>query len=333
MISFSKCSQKLQLKIVDLFSKYFSKFTKNFEKFFDSGIDFQQNNAKKWRNLFKIYIFSMEWLTENVINFYKNKTKEIKKGRRRQKGVAPPQKKQKEKQTKKKKLFEDNNQLNSDQEDDYDPKDINNRINEKLKIILSSLENICLFPLKELFKNKIIDDEVISLMIKICFDILEVGTETKDTKNKTAIFKVLQSIISHFQSNTDIQLVMVRLTTKIVNLIYNQEDIVTPLSEFIVQCLNSDSNLNRMAIDIIQEVSKTVFEDNSIEGQGLRNVAKFLIFLSENSPKILKSRTHSVIAFRAAWQAASSRLLRTSFRLSSCCLRTAVLSTSRISIG
>ena len=66
-------------------------------------------------------------------------------------------------------------------------------------------------------------------MIKICFDILEIGTETKDTKNKALIFKVLQSVISHFQSNTDIQLVMVRLTTKIVNLIYNQEDLVTPL--------------------------------------------------------------------------------------------------------
>ena len=74
---------------------------------------------------------------------------------------------------------------------------------------------------------------------------------------------------------------MVRLTTKIVNLIYNQEDLVTPLSEFIVQCLSGESNLNKMAIDIIQEVSKTVFEDNSMENQGLKNVAKFLTFLSE----------------------------------------------------
>ena len=97
-------------------------------------------------------------------------------------------------------------------------------------------------------------------MIKICFDILEIGTETKDSKNKSLIFKVLQSVISHFQSNTDIQLVMVRLTTKIVNLIYNREDLVAPLSEFIVQCLSGENNLNRMAIDIIQEVSKTVLK-------------------------------------------------------------------------
>ena len=296
MISFSKCSQKLKLKILEIFSKFFVKFTSNFEKFFENGIDYQQNNSKEWRNIFKMYIFSIEWLTENILQFFKNKAKEIKKGRRRQKGLAPA-KKQKEKQTKKKKLLEDNNQLSSDPEDANDPKELNGRINEKLKIVLGCLENICLFPLKELFKNKIIDDEVISLMIKICFDILEIGTETKDTKNKALIFKILQSIISHFQSNTDIQLVMVRLTTKIVNLIYNQEDLVTPLSEFIVQCLSGESNLNRMAIDIIQEVSKTVFEDNSMESQGLRNVAKFLIFLSERSSKIIYNNITTLLQF------------------------------------
>ena len=297
MISFSKCSPKLKMKILEILSKYFSKFTKEFEKFFDNGLDFQQNNSKKWRNVFKIFIFSIEWLTENILLFFKNKAKDIKKGRRRQKGAAQPTKKAKEKNTKQKnKLLEDNNQLSSDNEEG-DPKEVNNKINDKLKHILSSLENICLQPLKELFKNKIIEDECISLMIKINFDALEIGTETKDTKNKSLIFKVLQSIISHFQTNTNIELVMVRLTTKIVNLIYSQEDLVTPLSEFIVQCLSGESNLNRMAIDIIQEVSKTVFEDNSMEGQGIRNVAKFLIFLSERASKIIYNNITTLLQF------------------------------------
>ena len=298
MTSFTKCSQKLKLKILDLFSKYFNTFTSNFEKFFDNGIEYLQNNSKKWRNTYKIYIFSMDWLTENILGFYKNKAKEIKKGRRRQKRLAPGAKKQKDKTTKqRKKLLEDNNQLSSEPEDASDQKEVNGRINEKLKLVLDCLESICLFPIKELFKNKIIDDEVISLMIKICFDILEIGTETKDSKNKSLIFKVLQSVISHFQSNTDIQLVMVRLTTKIVNLIYNQEDLVTPLSEFIVQCLSGESNLNKMAIDIIQEVSKTVFQDNSMESQGLRNVAKFLIFLSERASKIIYNNITTLLQF------------------------------------
>ena len=296
MTSFPKCSQKLKIKILDILSKYFSKFTTNFEKFFENGIDYQQNNSKKWRNAFKIYLFSVDWLTENILHYYKNRAKEIKKGRRRQKGLAPI-KKQKEKNTKQKKKLLEDNQLSSDAEDVSDPKEYNNRVNDKLKLILACLENICLFPLKELFKNKIIEDEVISIMIKICFDILETATETKDTKNKVLIFKVLQSIISHFQSNTNIQVVLIKLTTTIVNLIYGQEDLVTPLSEFIVQCLSGESNLNRMAIDIIQEVSKTVFEDNSFESQGLRNVAKFLIFLSERSSKIIYNNITTLLQF------------------------------------
>jgi len=296
MTSFPKCSQKLKIKILDTLSKYFSKFTTNFEKFFENGIDYQQNNSKKWRNAYKIYLFSVDWLTENILHYYKNRAKEIKKGRRRQKGLAPV-KKQKEKNTKQKKKLLEDNQLSSDAEDVSDPKEYNNRVNDKLKLILACLENICLFPLKELFKNKIIEDEVISIMIKICFDILETATETKDTKNKVLIFKVLQSIISHFQSNTNIQVVLIKLTTTIVNLIYGQEDLVTPLSEFIVQCLSGESNLNRMAIDIIQEVSKTVFEDNSFESQGLRNVAKFLIFLSERSSKIIYNNITTLLQF------------------------------------
>ena len=134
------------------------------EKFFDNGIDYLINNSKNWRNTYKIYIFSIDWLIENILTFYKNKAKEIKKGRRRQKGLPAGAKKQKEKTTKqRKKLLEDNNQLSSEPEDAADPKEINGRINEKLKLILDCLESICLFPLKELFKNKIIDDEVISL--------------------------------------------------------------------------------------------------------------------------------------------------------------------------
>ena len=57
--------------------------------------------------------------------------------------------------------------MDSEGDNEIDPKEVNNKVNDKLKIILGCLENICLFPLKEIFKNKIIDDVVISLMIKI----------------------------------------------------------------------------------------------------------------------------------------------------------------------
>ena len=292
MNSFSKCNKKLKLKILDVFVKYFKKFEAGFENYFEQNLDYQQNYAKDWRNVFKLYIFSIDWLTENILTYHKTKAKEIKKGRRRKKGEA---KKHKDKLSKQQKNMLDDNQLNSD--DETDPRELNGRINDKLNSILVCIDNICNLQIKDLFKNKIIDDEIISLMIKICFDILEIATETRDLKNKATIFKTLQSIISHFQSNTNIQLVMVKLTTKIVNLIYNQEELVMSLSEFIVQCLSSENNLNKMAIDIIQEVSKTVFEENSMESQGLKNVGKFLIFLSERSAKTINSNISSLLQF------------------------------------
>ena len=105
MSSFSKCSEKLRYKMLDIFTKYFTKFTLNFEKFFENGIDFQQNNSKKWRNNFKMYLFSIDWLTENILAVYKNRDKKKKKGRRRQKGGQAQAKKPKEKGGKQKKNF------------------------------------------------------------------------------------------------------------------------------------------------------------------------------------------------------------------------------------
>jgi len=79
MMSYNRCPQKIKLKILDLFTKYFIRFSGNFEKFFEKCIDFMQNNSKKWRNSFKMYIFSIEWLIENILLLIKNRTKEIKK--------------------------------------------------------------------------------------------------------------------------------------------------------------------------------------------------------------------------------------------------------------
>ena len=45
--------------------------------------------------------------------------------------------------------------------------------------------------------------------------------------------------------------------------------------------------MNHIAIDIVQEVSKIVLEDNSFESQGLRNAAKFCKFLRKRYSKII----------------------------------------------
>ena len=52
-----------------------------------------------------------------------------------------------------------------------------------------------------------------------------------------------------------------------------------------------------MAINIKQEVSKTVLEENSFESQGLRNVAKFVIVLSERTFKIIYNNITTLLPF------------------------------------
>ena len=52
---------------------------------------------------------------------------------------------------------------------------------------------------------------------------------------------------------------------------------------FVFLAIKGDSSLNKMAVDIIHEVSKTVFEDTNMDSQGLKNVGKFI---ARRSPKL-----------------------------------------------
>ena len=307
LYNYNRSSQNLKKKIIESFSRFFKKFSKEFEEFFEKSTEQQQLYQNTWRNSFKVYIFTMDWVVENIINSLKGQVKEIKKGRRKVKGSVNSTNDNnniKGKQSKKSKRKKpDNNKAlyNSDDEDlnnneKIDPKEFNNIINKNIISILYSIQNIinhC--EIKNLFKNKIIDDEIVNKLIKICFDSLEISIEIKILDNKNLIFETLQSIISKYQSNTNIQLVLLKLTTKIVNLIYSQEQLVTPLGDLIVFCINGESNLNKMAVDIIHEVSKTVFEDKNMDSQGLRNVGNFLVLLSKKSSKTLYNNITSLL--------------------------------------
>ena len=178
---------------------------------------------------------------------------------------------------------------------DSDDESKNDNIPTKIESVLKSINTIIATNIKVLFRNKIIEDDVITLLIKICFDSLEISIETKTLQNKDTIFSILQQLIVKFQSNTNIQLILLKLTTKIVNLIYSQEQLVSSLSEFIVLAIKGDSSLNKMAVDIIHEVSKTVFEDTNMDSQGLKNVGKFLVILSEKTAKTMYNNITSLI--------------------------------------
>ena len=264
-----------------------------------------------WRNMLKIYIFFTEWLVEIYLNMTKNKKKEIKKARRKIKGDSNVNYENKENQRSKsktstvsKKKIGLGSRLDSAKDEKFRDKDGNDEGDNSKTIssfnpenILKSLMKIVTSNLKILFRNKIIEEDLINSMIKICFDILEISNENKN-KNvalKEKIFEILQILITKYQANVNVQIILIKLTTKIVNLIYNQESLVNYLADFVVLAINGDSNMNKLAIDIIHEMSKTIFEDDNFDSQGLKNVGKFMVILSEKSPKTIYNNISSLL--------------------------------------
>ena len=258
-----------------------------------------QLSQNSWRTGLKIFVFYCEWLIENYLNDLKGKKKEIKKTRRK------PVKENKEiginniKDTKKKagtsvSKKKNNNFLDSatktDLKNDKEKTTYQFNLDNILKIILRIVQ----LNIKIIFKNKLIDEDFLNSLIKICFDSLEVMNTNKQNFGKDKIFEILQIIVTKYQN---IQILLIKLTTKIVNLVYNQESLVNNLSDFVFLAINGgDSNMNKLAVDIIHEMSKTIFEDENQDSQGLRNVGRFLVNLSEKSPKTIYNNISSLIS-------------------------------------
>jgi len=256
-----------------------------------------QYNQNVSRTGLKILVFYCEWLLENHLNDLKGKKKEIKKTRKR---VLKDNKdnsnltKRKGNTSVSKKKNQITNFMDSNKNEDNGHKENNNQnyyfnLESLLKIVLKIVQ----MNIKLIFKNKLIDEDFLNSLIKICFDSLEILNENKLSTGYDKIFEILQIIVTKYQN---IQILLIKLTTKIVNLVYNQENLVNNLSEFVFLAINGqDSNMNKLAVDIVQEMSKTIFENENSDSQGLKNVGKFLVNLSERSPKIMYSNISTLI--------------------------------------
>jgi len=254
-----------------------------------------------WRNMLKIFIFFTEWLVEIYLNRFKTKKKEIKKARRKFRGDNNPNNDKENQRSKSKNSTMSKQKIGSlldsaKEEKNNQSKDLNDESSKiNAENFLKCLTRIATSNIKFLFKNKIIEDDLMNSMIKICFDILEISNENKSVQNKEKIFETLQILITKYQSNQNIHIILIKLTTKIVNLIYCQESLVSYLSDFVVLAINGDSNMNKLAVDIIHETSKTIFEDENMDSQGLKNVGKFMVILSEKSPKTIYNNISSLL--------------------------------------
>ena len=174
---------------------------------------------KNYRNSIKIYIFFLEWIIELFVN-------SISKQKRK---IVIKAKKGKKKNKRK-------NSLNSNASNDSQgTKQTIININDYLKflniLVSSHIEN--------LFKNKIIENEVLTTVIKSLLNLLKltsskVRKEFALSSNQTnEIFSLLSSLITQFKYNTDIEIIMQNLSTSLVELIYTNETLIKNLSKFL----------------------------------------------------------------------------------------------------
>ena len=201
---------------------------------------------KNYRNSIKIYIFFLEWIIELFVN-------SISKQKRK---IVIKSKKGKKKNKRK-------NSLNSNASNDSQgTKQTIININDYLKflniLVSSHIEN--------LFKNKIIENEVLTTVIKSLLNLLKltsskVRKEFALSSNQTnEIFSLLSSLITQFKYNTDIEIIMQNLSTSFVELIYTNETLIKNLSKFLSPSSTlSNSIFFYIYVSIIQYFSYILF--------------------------------------------------------------------------
>lgn len=84
---------------------------------------------------------------------------------------------------------------------------------------------------------------------------------------------------------------------RVIRLLYAQDNLAKPLSEF-VGLMNSQTQENQLASEIIRDLTKQIFHnDSSHETVGIKNVAKFLSKLSKQAPRAVYQNIGSLLGF------------------------------------
>jgi hypothetical protein len=138
-----------------------------------------------WRNSLKIMVFFTEWIVESCLNQTKAKKKEIKKARRKIKpentGVLNKEnEKNRSKSKKNLKGILDSANKNRDHDVEIRKEEVTALNPESILKSFSKLVNL---ELKYLFRNKIVEEDFMNSLIKICFDLLELSNENRDTND------------------------------------------------------------------------------------------------------------------------------------------------------
>ena len=146
-----------------------------------------------------------------------------------------------------------------------------------------------------LWPEQKIEEDFVKCFLRTGFDLLEHNqAHTKVADFKQVLFDMLQlcmekygSVIKYMQSQNN---------TKIIELLYNQENLAQNLAEFVGLVIKRQGP--QIANDIIRDLTRQIFNtDSSHETVGIKNIAVFLQKLCKKQPRAVYGNISNLLGF------------------------------------
>ena len=150
-------------------------------------------------------------------------------------------------------------------------------------------------PVHLLWPNRKIDEDFVKSFLKTGFDMLQhCSQNTRMETQKEHLFNMLQTCMGNFGG--EIKYLMSQNISKIIDLLYNQDNLAVPMAEFVALCVQRQGST--IAGEVIRDLTKQIFHtDSSHETIGIKNIAKFLSKLSKLAPKAVYGNISCLLGF------------------------------------
>lgn len=171
--------------------------------------------------------------------------------------------------------------------------------NEMVDLLLRK-QSDCLVCLQEsltvdfkfLWSKRSIDDEFFKYYVETCLVMLESKVLLKENDVKICIFGILEFVLAEFPE------ALKNVQIKLVNLIYEDENIVEPIADFIIKGYKSEKgNMSKLSTETLMMLVNYVVEKTNVnnESQAIKNCKDFLCIVSDKIPKMFYNSLSSFI--------------------------------------
>lgn len=148
---------------------------------------------------------------------------------------------------------------------------------------MKTIEASTKVDLKFLFSKKSLDEEYYIYYVSYCQRMLESRLLLKDQRTRHQIFTILEFVLNR-QPNA-----LKNLQIKLINLIYEDEDIVEPIADFLIKAYNSGKEqMATLTNQTLTLLITYIMEKTNIsnESQAVKNIKDFLCKVSESLPRL-----------------------------------------------